>query len=66
MGILTRRDNAARLVDSDIVALARLPDKPIIEHDLIRVQVYFSPEFGHDMAVDADAALSEPRLARPA
>jgi hypothetical protein len=64
MGIRTRRDHAARLVHGDIIAFQRRTDSSAIVHDLVRLQIHFCPQFGDNLAVNADLALCDPLLAR--
>ncbi len=64
MGVGARRNHAARLVHGDIVALQRRTDTSAIVHDLIRLQIHFCPQFGDNLAVNADLALCDPLLAR--
>lgn len=64
--IAARADDAARLVQRDVIAPGgRAHDMPV-KCDLVFGGVYFGAEFGDDLPVDADAALFNPRFAGPA
>ena len=66
MGVPTGRHDAARLVQRDVVAPARRTDCVIIKQDTVRLQIHLRPKFSHHTAVNADAALRDPHLARSA
>ena len=65
MRVRAGRDHAARLVQGKVVALPGGAHDPPVELDLIRLQVHLCPQLGHDLTVNADAALGDPLLARP-
>ena len=66
MGVLQGRHDPARLVERDVITLARQTDRAAIKCHPVRVQIHFRAEFGHDLAVDLDSALSDPCFADPA
>ncbi len=65
MRVRPGRDDAARLVEGDVVAPERRTDGPAVEGHFVGLQIDFRPQFGHDRAVNPDAALGDPHLARP-
>jgi len=66
MGILKGRHHSARLVEGDVITLARQMDGTAIERNLVGVQIYFGSQFRNDVTVNLDPALGDPRFAGPA
>ena len=56
-------DDAARLVQGDVIPLVRLDDGTAIESDFISLRVNFRSQLGHDLAVHPHPALLNPHLA---
>jgi len=66
MGVLEGRHHAPRLVQRDIVTFTRQTNGLTIEGHAIGVQIDFGSEFSHDLAIDLDAPLCDPRFTRAA
>ena len=57
-------DDAARLVQGDIITLVRKDDRPAVKRDLVRAGVNLRSQLGHDLTVHPHPPLLDPGLAR--
>jgi hypothetical protein len=63
MNIRTGADHAARLVEGNIVTLARLKHRPPIEKDFVLRRVHLGSQFRHDPSVHTDSPIKDPLFA---
>ena len=63
VGVLQRRHHSARLIQRDIVPLARNLYWPTVESDPVDIQVHFRAQLSDDLPVNFDPTLGDPRLA---
>lgn len=65
MNVFARADDAARLVQGDVVAALGRAHRAIVERDFLRFFVHLRSQFRHHLPVHAHAARFNPLFARP-